>query len=106
MQVSEEASGRRGPLAGIRVLEFTHLVMGPCCGMVLADLGADVIKVEPAPTGDTTRRLTGAATGFFPTYNRNKRSLCVDVKRPDGLALVHRSSAIGARCHYSRRHAK
>ena len=90
MQVSEEASGRRGPLAGIRVLEFTHLVMGPCCGMVLADLGADVIKVEPAPAGDTTRRLTGAATGFFPTYNRNKRSLCVDVKRPEGLELVHR----------------
>jgi len=90
MQVSEEASGRRGPLAGIRVLEFTHLVMGPCCGMVLADLGADVIKVEPAPAGDTTRRLTGAATGFFPTYNRNKRSLSVDVKRPEGLELVHR----------------
>ena len=58
--------------------------------MVLADLGADVIKVEPAPDGDNTRRLTGAAIGFFPTYNRNKRSVCVDLKRPIGLDLVRR----------------
>src|SRR5260370_19289215 len=58
--------------------------------MAIADRGADVRKVEAAPAGDTTRRWTGAATGCFPTYNRNKRSLCVDVKRPEGLALVHR----------------
>ncbi|HEX2117384.1 MAG TPA: CoA transferase, partial [Alphaproteobacteria bacterium] len=69
------------PLHGIHVVEFTHMVMGPSCGMVLADLGADVIKVEPAPAGDNTRRLTGPALGFFPTFNRNKRSLCVDLKR-------------------------
>jgi crotonobetainyl-CoA:carnitine CoA-transferase CaiB-like acyl-CoA transferase len=70
------------------VLEFSHMVMGPSCGMVLADLGADVIKIEPGPRGDNTRRLTGPAVGFFPTFNRNKRSLCVDMKHPSGAALV------------------
>ncbi|RYF09446.1 MAG: CoA transferase, partial [Deltaproteobacteria bacterium] len=79
-----------GPLAGIRVLEFSHMVMGPSCGMVLADLGADVIKVEPAAKGDNTRRLTGLAVGFYPTFNRNKRSLCVDLKQSEGMALVRR----------------
>ena len=64
------------PLAGVKVIEFTHMVMGPSCGMILADLGADVIKIEPSPAGDNTRRLTGPATGFFPTFDRNKRSLC------------------------------
>ncbi|WP_426959358.1 CaiB/BaiF CoA transferase family protein [Muricoccus radiodurans] len=78
------------PLSGLTVLEFSHMVMGPCCGMVLADLGADVIKIEPAPGGDNTRRLTGPAVGFFPTFNRNKRSLCVDLKTSAGLSLVHR----------------
>lgn len=78
------------PLAGLRVLEFTHMVMGPSCGMILADLGADVVKIEPGPAGDATRRLTGAAIGFFPTFNRNKRSLCIDLKRPEGVALVRR----------------
>ncbi len=76
------------PLAGIKVIEFSHMVMGPSCGMILADLGADVVKIEPAPGGDNTRRLTGPATGFFPTFNRNKRSLCVDLKQPAGLALA------------------
>ena len=76
------------PLAGVRVLEFSHMVMGPACGMVLADLGADVIKIEPASRGDNTRRLTGPAIGFFPTFNRNKRSLCVDLKRKAGIDLV------------------
>jgi crotonobetainyl-CoA:carnitine CoA-transferase CaiB-like acyl-CoA transferase/isopropylmalate/homocitrate/citramalate synthase len=84
------ATGRPLPLEGLRVIEFSHMVMGPSCGMVLADLGADVIKVEPAPGGDNTRRLTGPAIGFFPTFNRNKRSLCVDMKKPAGLALVKR----------------
>ena len=78
------------PLAGIRVVEFTHMVMGPTCGLVLADLGADVIKVEPAPDGDNTRRLGGAGAGFFALANRNKRSLAVDLKAADGLALVRR----------------
>ncbi len=78
------------PLAHLKVVEFTHMVMGPTCGMVLADLGADVVKVEPAPEGDSTRRLTGSGTGFYAAFQRNRRSLCVDMKRPEGLALVRR----------------
>jgi len=78
------------PLVGIHVIEFSHMVMGPSCGMVLADLGADVIKIEPAPAGDNTRRLTGPAIGFFPAFNRNKRSLCVDLKNQRGRALVQK----------------
>jgi crotonobetainyl-CoA:carnitine CoA-transferase CaiB-like acyl-CoA transferase len=78
------------PLDGVKVVEFVHMVMGPSCGLVLADLGADVIKVEPAPDGDNTRRLTGSGAGFFAAMNRNKRSLAVDMKHPDGIALVQR----------------
>lgn len=89
----DTAAHSPGPLAGLRVLEFSHMVMGPSCGMVLADLGADVVKIEPAPKGDNTRRLTGPAIGFFSTFNRNKRSLCVDLKRPAGQALVRRLAA-------------
>src|SRR5579864_4593903 len=80
------------PLAGIRVLEFAHTIMGPSAGLILADLGADVIKIEPV-AGDTTRRLPGFAAGFFGTFNRNKRSLAVDLKSDDGRALVHRLAA-------------
>lgn len=78
------------PLAHLRVVEFSHMVMGPTCGLVLADLGADVVKVEPAPEGDSTRRLTGSGTGFYASFQRNRRSLCIDMKRPEGLALVRR----------------
>ncbi|HUH85307.1 MAG TPA: CaiB/BaiF CoA-transferase family protein [Stellaceae bacterium] len=78
------------PLSGLRVLEFTQNIMGPSAGLVLADLGADVVKVEPAPGGDPTRRLSGFAAGFFGYFNRNKRSLAIDLKQPQGLALVHR----------------
>ena len=78
------------PLAGIRVIEMTHMVMGPTAGLVLADLGADVIKVEPPPDGDNTRRLTGSGSGFYAAFQRNRRSLCVDVKAPEGLALLRR----------------
>lgn len=78
------------PLRELRVVEFTHMVMGPTAGMVLADLGADVVKVEPAPKGDTTRHLTGSGTGFYASFQRNRRSLCVDMKTPEGLALVQR----------------
>jgi crotonobetainyl-CoA:carnitine CoA-transferase CaiB-like acyl-CoA transferase len=77
------------PLAGIRVVELSHMVMGPTCGMILADLGAEVIKVEP-PSGDNTRRLIGSGAGFFRMFNRNKKSLAVDITRPDGLEIVHR----------------
>lgn len=82
------------PLDGIRVVEFCHMVMGPTCGMILADLGADVIKVEP-PGGDTTRRLVHQGAGFFASYNRNKRSIALDIKSPEGLAAARRL-ALGA----------
>jgi crotonobetainyl-CoA:carnitine CoA-transferase CaiB-like acyl-CoA transferase len=75
------------PLAHVRVIEFTHMVMGPTCGMVLADLGAEVIKIEPL-AGDNTRRLLGSGAGFFPLFNRNKKSLEVDVKDPRGREIV------------------
>ena len=75
------------PLAGIRVLEFCHTIMGPTAGLILADLGADVIKIEPAD-GDPTRRRIGFAAGFFLTFNRNKRSLAVDLKSDEGRALL------------------
>src|SRR3954447_22645759 len=81
-------SGPALPLAGLRVLEFTQTIMGPCAGLVLADLGADVIKIEPAPRGDNTRRLPGFASGFFGYFNRNKRSLAVDLKAGEGRDLV------------------
>ncbi len=77
------------PLAGIKVIEFTHMVMGPAVGAILAELGADVIRVEPIG-GDATRRLEGSGAGYFPMYNRNKKSICLDVKHPDGLDLARR----------------
>ena len=78
------------PLAGIRVLEFSHAVMGPTAGLVFAELGADVIKIEPAPEGDRTRGLGGFGAGFFAAFNRNKRSLAVDLKREEGRAVIRR----------------
>jgi crotonobetainyl-CoA:carnitine CoA-transferase CaiB-like acyl-CoA transferase len=77
------------PLDGIRVLEFCHTIMGPTAGLILADLGADVIKIEPTG-GDHTRRLYGFAAGFFATFNRNKRSLALDLKSGEGRALLFR----------------
>src|SRR3954471_1850339 len=71
------------PYAGIRVVEFTHMVMGPTCGLVLGDLGAEVIKVEP-PGGDNTRRLLGSGAGFFPLFNRNKKSIELDLQSAAG----------------------
>src|SRR3546814_12173015 len=80
-------------LQGIRVLEFSHTIMGPCAGLTLADLGADVVKVEPAPGGDHTRRLPGFAAGFFATFNRNKRGVAIDLKSAAGRAAVQRLGA-------------
>jgi crotonobetainyl-CoA:carnitine CoA-transferase CaiB-like acyl-CoA transferase len=77
------------PLAGIRVIEFTHMVMGPSSGVILGDLGAEVIKIEPVG-GDPTRRLLGSGAGYFPMFNRNKKSLCLDLKSDDGLATARR----------------
>jgi crotonobetainyl-CoA:carnitine CoA-transferase CaiB-like acyl-CoA transferase len=71
------------PLDNIKVLEFTHMVMGPAAGVILADMGADVIKIEPV-TGDATRHLPGSGAGYFPMYNRNKRSLCINLKAEEG----------------------
>jgi crotonobetainyl-CoA:carnitine CoA-transferase CaiB-like acyl-CoA transferase len=74
-------------LEGVRVVEFAHMVMGPSCGLVLADLGAEVIKVEPL-NGDNTRRLEHAGSGFFPVFNRNKKSLAIDLQHPEGRQIV------------------
>jgi crotonobetainyl-CoA:carnitine CoA-transferase CaiB-like acyl-CoA transferase len=81
------------PLAGLKVLEFSHTVMGPTCGLIFAELGADVVKIEPAPKGDHTRGLGGFAAGFFAAFNRDKRSLALDLKRPEGQAVLHRLAA-------------
>ncbi|MDR6538601.1 CaiB/BaiF CoA-transferase family protein [Variovorax soli] len=75
------------PLSGVRVLEFTHMVMGPTCGMILADLGAEVIKVEP-PGGDKTRKLPGLGIGFFRSFNRNKKSVVLDINTEEGRATA------------------
>jgi len=81
------------PYEGLRVVEFTHMVMGPTCGMVLADLGAEVIKVEPighGRHGDATRQLLGSGAGFFPMFNRNKKSIALDLQTPEGKEAVLR----------------
>lgn len=75
------------PLKDLKVVEFTHMVMGPTTGLVLADLGADVTKIEPL-SGDNTRRLKGSGAGYFPMYNRNKKSLCIDLKSDEGKEIV------------------
>lgn len=77
------------PLAGIRVIEFTHMVMGPSVGVILADMGATVIKVEPIG-GDQTRHLRGSGAGYFPMFNRNKSSICLDLKSPEGLDVARK----------------
>jgi crotonobetainyl-CoA:carnitine CoA-transferase CaiB-like acyl-CoA transferase len=83
------SAGTDLPYSGLRVVEFTHMVMGPTCGMILADLGAEVIKVEPLE-GDSTRRLLGSGAGFFGTFNRNKRSLALDLTHPQGQEIAQR----------------
>jgi len=75
------------PLAGLTVVEFTHMVMGPAVGHILASLGAEVIRVEPIG-GDQTRRLLGSGAGYFPMYNRHKASICLDLKSADGLRVA------------------
>lgn len=76
------------PLDGVRVVEFSHMVMGPTCGLVLADLGAEVIKVEPDGKGDPTRYLKSTGAGFFASFNRNKKSVMLDLDAPEGLAAT------------------
>jgi crotonobetainyl-CoA:carnitine CoA-transferase CaiB-like acyl-CoA transferase len=77
------------PLAGVRVVEMTHMVMGPTCGMILAQLGADVIKVEP-PAGDKTRSLGGMGASFFPLFNRGKRSVVLDFAKAEDRETMDR----------------
>jgi crotonobetainyl-CoA:carnitine CoA-transferase CaiB-like acyl-CoA transferase len=77
------------PLEGVRVVEMTHMVMGPTCGMILAQLGAEVIKVEP-PAGDKTRVLGGMGTAFFPLFNRGKRSIVLDFALDEDRDTMHR----------------
>ena len=82
-----EDSGAPTPLAGIRVVEFTHMVMGPTVGHVLAGLGAEVVRIEPIG-GDRTRRLLGSGAGYFPMYNRGKRSICLELKSAEGIGVA------------------
>jgi crotonobetainyl-CoA:carnitine CoA-transferase CaiB-like acyl-CoA transferase len=86
---SSRAAKARLPLSGIRVVEFTHMVMGPTCGMILGDLGAEVIKVEP-PGGDKTRTLIGSGAGFFPLFNRNKKSVTADLSNPKDRVRIEK----------------
>ena len=90
MNPSDESTPQ--PLTGLRVIEFTHMVMGPTCGMVLADMGAEVIKIEPVD-GDRTRRLLGAGAGFFPMFNRNKKSIGIDLHSEEGAETARRLCA-------------
>ncbi|QTD55124.1 CaiB/BaiF CoA transferase family protein [Parasphingorhabdus cellanae] len=75
------------PLAGLKVIEFTHMVMGPTVGAILASLGAEVIRVEPIG-GDRTRNLVGSGSGYFPMYNRHKQSISLNLKDPEGLGIA------------------
>ncbi|SPA02615.1 Predicted acyl-CoA transferase/carnitine dehydratase [Cupriavidus taiwanensis] len=87
MRSENTPAAQRLPLSGIRVVEMTHMVMGPACGLILADLGAEVIKVEP-PKGDGTRRLLGAGAGFFRAFNRNKKSVAVEVSESKDMEAL------------------
>lgn len=87
--LSSDSSPAQLPYAGIRVIEFSHMVMGPACGMVLADLGAEVIKIEPL-AGDNTRHLLGSGAGFFAMFNRNKKSIAIDLHTSGGLEAAHK----------------
>jgi len=75
------------PLSGIKVVEFTHMVMGPAVGAILGDMGAEIIKIEPLK-GDKTRRLKGSGAGYFPMFNRNKKSICLDLKDKTGHSIA------------------
>jgi crotonobetainyl-CoA:carnitine CoA-transferase CaiB-like acyl-CoA transferase len=92
MPSNQAATPHALPLTGLRVVEFTHMVMGPTCGMVLADMGAEVIKVEPIE-GDRTRYLLGAGAGFFPMFNRNKKSIAIDLHKSEGAAIARQLAA-------------
>ena len=83
-----------GPLSGIKVIELAHIMAGPCCGLMLADMGADVIKLEKAPAGDDSRRFLppdiGGESAAFLMMNRNKRGIVVDLKTAGGKQVARR----------------
>jgi crotonobetainyl-CoA:carnitine CoA-transferase CaiB-like acyl-CoA transferase len=92
--VSHTAGPRAGPLSGLKVIELAHIMAGPVCGLMLADLGADVVKIEKVPGGDDTRRMTpptlDGESAAFMMMNRNKRGMAVDLKKPEGVEVVRR----------------
>ena len=90
--MQDSQTSNPAPLQGLRVVEFTHMVMGPAVGAILVELGAEVIKVEPVG-GDATRQLLGSGAGYFSMYNRNKKSVCLDLKHPRGLTIARRLAA-------------
>jgi crotonobetainyl-CoA:carnitine CoA-transferase CaiB-like acyl-CoA transferase len=90
--MQDSQTSNPAPLQGLRVVEFTHMVMGPAVGAILVELGAEVIKVEPVG-GDATRQLLGSGAGYFSMYNRNKKSVCLDLKHPRGLAIARQLAA-------------
>jgi crotonobetainyl-CoA:carnitine CoA-transferase CaiB-like acyl-CoA transferase len=83
-----------GPLAGVKVIELAHIMAGPVCGLMLADMGADVIKVEKVPDGDDTRRMTpptvDGESAAFMILNRNKRGISINLKSPGGKAVLEK----------------
>src|ERR1700726_2461418 len=84
-----EMTGTGLPLEGVRVVEMTHMGMGPTCGMILAQLGPELLKVEP-PAGDKPRTLGGMGPSFFPLFNRGKRSVVLDFSKPEDRETMHR----------------
>ena len=85
--MTDTTPARSGPLAGVRIIDVTAVLMGPSATQLLGDLGADVIKIEP-PGGDKTRNLPGLGIGFFRSFNRNKKSVVIDVNTAEGLATA------------------
>ena len=90
MQKKATAQPGMLPLQNLKVLELGHIVAGPAASLILADLGADVVKVERPDGGDQARQMPGTGNSSFYYYNRNKRSLAVDLKSPKGKALMLR----------------
>ena len=86
-----------GPLAGLKIIELAHIMAGPICGLMLADMGADVIKVEKVPDGDDTRRMVpptvDGESAAFMILNRNKRGVSLNLKSPGGKAVLEKMLA-------------
>src|ERR1700758_82956 len=89
------------PLAGVKVIDFTQVMLGPCCTQMLGDYGADVIKIERIGAGDLSRSAiedpAGPLNPVFCSLNRNKRSIALDLKSPAGLSRIRKKSAYWSR---------